>query len=467
MDQLDEQRAEILRMAQDGLILPGNAESWAKSTRCAPFATEPNPIRANPMEYDQWTLPMAAAWFIWRSPVAVLHQSADARVNWKRWIIIEPAKDAFNKPKCDIAEIGSATLWDVFDESRWDPRIPLLERVTAKNPAARVPDPKTDYPYARLGNALRAGTLVAMRLRAGKSTAEGVPQAYWHENFDRLAQPPQKAQQRDVEEEFFFRPEAVIKAETEIASREFETPFVGLEQALGWVAYRNEKVFRSLSQGDLEGRTYCGQSYERDYQASQPEKDLYDALVEGEIKSDRGGSELTLDERKKMNSVWDAVGMTFLRKDLKKAWPQEMPEPLARASAQPAAKIDSPHSASASGATISMMRTATARPRKQRGREPLKFKSTIAAMLRDLEGSALTLEQLLRRIEKVQADKYGVSRDTSRKALGAVLMLRDLEGGALTLEQLRHMPKNAQVDSYRISGQAFQKALQGAEAIMF
>jgi hypothetical protein len=40
--------------------------------------------------------------------------------------------------------------------------------------------------------------------------------------------------------------QAVIDAEAGIARNEFEQPVVGLEQALGWVAYQNTDNFRSL-----------------------------------------------------------------------------------------------------------------------------------------------------------------------------------------------------------------------------
>jgi hypothetical protein len=103
---LDEQRAGILEMVESGLILPTTAEGWARNNKCPPFATNPNPTRANAVQSDLWTLPMAAAWFIWRSAVAVLHQSAEARVNWKHWIVIEPAKNAFSNPRCGIADLA-------------------------------------------------------------------------------------------------------------------------------------------------------------------------------------------------------------------------------------------------------------------------------------------------------------------------------------------------------------------------
>jgi hypothetical protein len=218
----------------------------------------------------------------------------------------------------------------------------------------------------------------------------------------------------------FFQRKAVIKAETEIASREFDKPFVGLEQALGWVAYRNEKNFRSLSRADLAGKTYCGQRYEPDFGSSQPEKELFEFLVEGKIKGYRSGVELTLAERMKMTSVRDEIGVTFFRNDLKEVWPLEVSETLWPADAQAVAQVGSSDSPSGSGDPALVATSPTARPKKQRGPRPVKFNSTKAAMQRDIREGTQTLEKLQNMTEKQLTKTYEVSRETARKALTAL-----------------------------------------------
>jgi hypothetical protein len=411
---LDEQRAEILKMVESGLILPTTAEGWARNNNCASFSTNPNPTCANPMQFELWTLPMAAAWFIWRSPVAVFHQSDEARVNWKRWIVTEPAKNALSGPRCGIVDLGPAKLWDVFYEARWDPGIALLDRHSAKGPVARAPDPCTDFPYARLRIALQTGRLAAMRSGPRESKRERVPPEYWRENFDQLARPLERAQQQPEEAQFFFQRAEVVEAETEIASREFEMPTVGLEQALGWVAYRSEENFRSLSQADLKGKTYCGQCYEPDFKNRQPEKELFEFLVDGKINGYRSGSELTLAERMKMTSVWDAVDVKFFRNELIEIWPSRA-IPLAGKNIR---TQDPPPAGRPSQSSVAI----SPRPPKRRtGPSDHKFVAAKDAVFQDIQSKTRTPQELLKMPEKEFQRAYGdCSRHIARKIRNAV-----------------------------------------------
>jgi len=59
--------------------------------------------------------------------------------------------------------------------------------------------------------------------------------------------------------------------------------------------------------------------------------------------------------------------------------------------------------------------------RRQRGRKPTVRKTTAAKMLSDLDTKAITRQQLAGMLEKVLAERYGVSRDTARKARNDVL----------------------------------------------
>ena len=74
-------------------------------------------------------------------------------------------------------------------------------------------------------------------------------------------------------------------------------------------------------------------------------------------------------------------------------------------------------------------RRSTARPRKpgaagpgrRRGARPEKFEQAKDAMRNDIQQGRLTVAELDNMLEKNLAAKYGVSRDTARKARKAVL----------------------------------------------
>jgi hypothetical protein len=80
-----EERAKILAAVTRGRLTPQQAEEWACERGQAPFARRPDISGLDPMQEERWTLPMAAAWFIWRSPAAVSDQWDRAREGWTHW----------------------------------------------------------------------------------------------------------------------------------------------------------------------------------------------------------------------------------------------------------------------------------------------------------------------------------------------------------------------------------------------
>jgi hypothetical protein len=142
---------EVIQIVEDGLFSPEQAEKWAEDHKYPPFA--PGPVDSpagSETDHQSWTLPMAAAWFTWRSRRAVHHQSKSARIGWKRWVVVELASVPFARPKCRPEDFGEPTTWDVFREAIQDPRIPFLQRVVRPRPAPSLSDLKIDPPYGRL-----------------------------------------------------------------------------------------------------------------------------------------------------------------------------------------------------------------------------------------------------------------------------------------------------------------------------
>ena len=230
---------------------------------------------------------------------------------------------------------------------------------------------------------------------------------YWRANFDAHAHGPLNTSRPALKSGIFFRPNEVIRAETIIAKQEFDRPIVGLEQAIGWIAYRNQDNFRSLGKFDLREKKYYGVSYESNYNTMQLEKELFDALVNGDIKgyrdalvAGRGGvyrkEELELTTRMNMRTV-DFIDLVFFRKDLVERWPATCVSPT------------------------TFDREVAHSQRRERY-EPALRNEAAKRMRADIDSGKETTERLSHMSQDALAVTYGVrSRDTAVKALRAVL----------------------------------------------
>ena len=78
-------RDQILDRASRGEITPDEAEAEAALLGLRPFAHTPEPAEFNPMSQPWWTLGMAAAWIIWRTPTAVRHVWSEYRREVTAW----------------------------------------------------------------------------------------------------------------------------------------------------------------------------------------------------------------------------------------------------------------------------------------------------------------------------------------------------------------------------------------------
>jgi hypothetical protein len=76
---LDRERTRIILDVQNGRLTPEEAEALAEKMGLDAFEKAPDPLIFDPDEKKHWTLPMAAAWFIWRSADAVRDQMDGAR----------------------------------------------------------------------------------------------------------------------------------------------------------------------------------------------------------------------------------------------------------------------------------------------------------------------------------------------------------------------------------------------------
>jgi hypothetical protein len=103
-------RSKILAAVARGRLTPEQAEEWAREKGQAPFARRPDTPGLDPMQEEHWTLPMAAACFIWRSPAAVRDQWDRARNGWTQWHRVD-------RRGWRLKRFGRASLDDVLSQA--------------------------------------------------------------------------------------------------------------------------------------------------------------------------------------------------------------------------------------------------------------------------------------------------------------------------------------------------------------
>jgi hypothetical protein len=74
----EKKRADILRRARIRELTPLEAEEEAAQAGVGPLAKQASPAEFEPMTQSYWTLAMALAWIIWRTP-------EKAREYWDDW----------------------------------------------------------------------------------------------------------------------------------------------------------------------------------------------------------------------------------------------------------------------------------------------------------------------------------------------------------------------------------------------
>ena len=167
-----------LRMACSRLKAPkGGQKSQLPSFAPGPADTP----AGSEADHQWWTLPMAAAWFTWRSRHAVQHQSKSARLGWKRWVVVEPASNSFVPPKCRLTDFGQPDVVGCLQRSNSGSENPLLaaRRADAISVFFVGSQGRPSVPSAEEGSPIRN-----LDCALTKEQRDRVPPAYWRANFD-------------------------------------------------------------------------------------------------------------------------------------------------------------------------------------------------------------------------------------------------------------------------------------------
>jgi hypothetical protein len=130
-------RAEIIESVRLGDISPQMAELWNSNMGWEPFPDFRDKTKFDPMQESEWTLPMAAAWFIWRSLDAVRDQWPIYRRAW-----LMSADPANVRPELEVSlsklfvytDLKRLTLRGAQSESH----LPQISKRRA--PASEIPE---------------------------------------------------------------------------------------------------------------------------------------------------------------------------------------------------------------------------------------------------------------------------------------------------------------------------------------
>jgi hypothetical protein len=425
MDQSpDQDRQARLEMVANGLLKPDDAERWARRKGQNGFAINPHlhdPNRVNSVLSSlpgKWTLSMVAAWFVWRSPLAVFDQVDASREGWKMWVQTSPPVALGIGAKYQLEDVGRASFREILQEA-----YPKIEE--ARRGAKRSAGPLTNSAPSKSNSRRRALTvawrhgqalaidrlqkaLLSGLLRAFNPT-RGVPQLpnEWQIYFNQLASTADEIINSSLELNSYFLRHQVVEAESRMTARELDTPLLGVNAALGWVAYQRRTHFRALDKGDVSGRRYRGQTYPNCFESDRPVQDLFDAIVEGRLKGYRDGVEVALAECRRMRSLWQLNNVNVYRKDLLNVWPDLCDE---SAAAQILSKDTNKHSL-----------PNNRQVGEKRGPKPYTFERIKKEMLDDLHAKRMTASELEKPKQDALASQYKASPVTVKKARAAAL----------------------------------------------
>jgi hypothetical protein len=284
-------RERTLAAVRFGEISPSLAEKWVTNMCLEPFPPFPNIEAFDPMQELEWTLPMAAAYSIWRSTEVVRDQWMRYRRAW-----LDNADPSNQMPLTDVS-LGE--LFAGADLSRF--RIDSYQAYVSSS-KERLPrsNPHRDRtwrssPLSRLQTAIESekinltGVYLKDHLRQPikpphlKDQIEYLMRGRTFRGLHRLGPfyfVPEKTGTPAFSELRVYRDE--VLAADEVASQaDFDEPHWTLEYVLGWIAYRNPRRFRLIAPHDPPLLAEWQMTYTLDFLDQDPDGSLRVALLQG------------------------------------------------------------------------------------------------------------------------------------------------------------------------------------------
>jgi hypothetical protein len=173
---------DYLRRAKRGLMTPAEIEAELEEKNLPPLSVTPDPEKFDPMAEVWWTLGMAAAWVIWRTPRAVRDVWWNYRREVRHWVgphnMIIPGEQqasyGFRTPNIEntipgytLRSWSELHLSDVLLRSSWN--LPEFGVAVIAGEAARM----------ELWRKLESGELVAEGIRSRDGVRAPIRDADW------------------------------------------------------------------------------------------------------------------------------------------------------------------------------------------------------------------------------------------------------------------------------------------------
>jgi hypothetical protein len=338
----------ILVKVRDGELSPQAAEEWATARHRPPFAGKPDPQGLDPMTEPLWTIPMALAWFIWRTKDAVVETMDDYRRNWRKWTIVQGNSSVLRDRFWDLVPVAATSIADLL-------RHPDINRL----PTDRLFDPSISNlgqpfsvgessPYRRFLDAVELEQIHPSAIASesgGRKTGRGpfpflsihledsldwIREKRAPEGAARVPMPaPSDYFQHDLLDYFAIRVprDEVLSADILASRRDFNCESWTTEYTLGWIAYREIDKFRLLSPTNIG--TLATEDTERRLGVKHiyPDVELLTMLREGRLLARPSIEIMHLGDPNPIPPDWwkdrnlnDAPHLRFAKDDVTKIW---------------------------------------------------------------------------------------------------------------------------------------------------
>ena len=283
-------RETTLASVRFGDISPTMAEKWIGEVGFEPLPRFPNIAAFDPMQEQMWTLPMAAAWFIWRSSEAVRDQWLPYRRAW--------LDNADPSNQVTLTDVSLSNLFGWADLRRFHVR-----SYRAYGSSSKEPLPKSNphcSPRSRFQTALESekinliGNYFKDHLRRPIKTPRLKDQIEYLLRRRKISGPrpmgpfylvPDKPGTPEFTDLLVYRDE-VLGADEVASQADFDEPHWTLEHVLGWIAHRNPRRFRPIAPLDpalSSEQSAWRMTYTFDFVDQDPEESLRGAILQGQL----------------------------------------------------------------------------------------------------------------------------------------------------------------------------------------
>jgi hypothetical protein len=280
-------REETLSSVREGHISPTEAETWITLMGHDPVAVHSSLDNLDPMLEQEWTFAMAAAWFIWRSPLAVRDQWDRFRISW--------LANSGAKQLTPLLEVSLPHLFRSTDLKRFS-IAPTQQRGAEPKTAINRSPTQIHSPRARFENAITSGKLNVTGSAVHNLARTSIKSPFLEAHFEYVMQ-SRNGSDPLAKGCYLYAPRftelhvyrnEVISVDEAYSQAEFDLTIWTTEHVLGWIAYRDPRRMRPIMRtGPSDTMTSPSNPlrtiYPFDFKDLDPDATLHSALRNNEL----------------------------------------------------------------------------------------------------------------------------------------------------------------------------------------